>query len=280
MSNDHGFIKSSIIISVYKDVESLDLILKSLKAQTVSNFEVIVSEDGENLEIKPYIEKQNNFKSIKHLTQKDDGFRKNRALNRAILSSSSNHIILIDGDCLPHTKFVEAHQKYMREGVACTGRRVELGEKTSKKIRSEKISLSQLNNPIWYMLNIISLIKDMTNDCSLGLPLSLLQLFTENRKIGLLGCNLSFHKEDILKINGFNEAYQMAGIGEDSDIDWRLKHINVKIKNVKFSAKQYHLYHKRGYSQSEDNLTILSESQSENKFYCEKGINQRKENLR
>ncbi|MCW8830062.1 MAG: glycosyltransferase [Gammaproteobacteria bacterium] len=280
MSNDLGFIKSSIIISVYKDVESLNLILRSLKAQTVDNFEVIVSEDGESSEIKSYITQQEHFKSIKHLTQKDNGFRKNRALNRAILSSSSNHLILIDGDCLPHSNFVKSHQKYIKPGIACTGRRVELDENTSRKIRCEKISLSQLNNPIWYILNMLSFIRNKTNDYPLGLPLSILQPFTENRKIGLLGCNMSVHKEDIFKINGFNEDYKMAGIGEDSDIEWRLKKININIKNIKFSAKQYHLYHKRGYSQSDGNLAIMRETQSENRFYCKKGINQRKYEFR
>lgn len=270
-----AILKSTIIISVYKDTESLALILNALKLQTVKDFEIIVSEDGNSEEIKKYVEQQNIFNTIIHLCQKDKGFRKNRALNRAILMASSDHIILIDGDCVPHTNFIKAHQKIINKGIACTGRRVELGSDFSKNLRQGKIKLIELNSPIKYILNIIRLITDKTNDYTLGLPLSIIQPITVNRKIALLGCNLSFHKEDIYKINGFNEDYQMAGIGEDTDIEWRLRAIGITIKNVKFSAKLYHLYHKRAYSQSDVNLTILKETKLAHKFYCTNGINKR-----
>ncbi|MFY9082810.1 glycosyltransferase, partial [Aliarcobacter butzleri] len=38
--------KISLIIAVYKDVESLELIIESLRNQTYKNFEVIIAEDG------------------------------------------------------------------------------------------------------------------------------------------------------------------------------------------------------------------------------------------
>ena len=39
-------LKNTIIISVYKDTESLDLILESLLNQTIIPNEVLISEDG------------------------------------------------------------------------------------------------------------------------------------------------------------------------------------------------------------------------------------------
>lgn len=45
----------SLIIAVYKDVESLSLIIQALKRQTYKNFEVIIAEDGKNIQMKEYI---------------------------------------------------------------------------------------------------------------------------------------------------------------------------------------------------------------------------------
>ena len=48
-------LKCSIIISVYKDTDSLDLILESLINQTIIPNEVIISEDGNSKEMVEYV---------------------------------------------------------------------------------------------------------------------------------------------------------------------------------------------------------------------------------
>jgi len=136
---------STVVISVYKDAVALKLILDCLNRQTVKNFEVIVSEDGESQEIQSIsdIFRNLNF-PVLHLTQEDKGFRKNTALNRAIKTSQTEHLIFIDGDCLPHHGFIAAHQKYARKRLACTGRRIELGIGISTKIRNAELGLKRL----------------------------------------------------------------------------------------------------------------------------------------
>lgn len=264
--------KSTIIISVYKDVEALDLILKALADQTTDDFEIIISEDGESQEISDYLETQNAITKPNHLQQPDIGFRKNRALNRAIIASKTEHIIFIDGDCVPHKDFVRAHQRYLSEGICCTGRRVELGPKITRRLKSGQYSIAKLSNPFLYLLNMPYLYGDGINDYDLGLPLGFLHNFTSHRPIKLVGCNLSCHKKDLVKINGFNEDYKFPGIGEDSDLDWRLKSIGVEIRNIKFSAKQYHLHHERSYGVSEVNQEIYDKTREQDIYYCEHGI--------
>ena len=46
--------KTTIIISVYQDVQALSLILSALQRQTYQNFEIIISEDGESPIMKNY----------------------------------------------------------------------------------------------------------------------------------------------------------------------------------------------------------------------------------
>ncbi len=222
---------STVIVSVYVDYVALQLILKSLQQQTADTFEVIVSEDGESEDIKKCVTKFSNTNlKILHLTQQDIGFRKNIALNRAIKSANTDHLIFIDGDCVLHPCFVEAHQYFARPGIACTGRRLELGKYFSKKLRNSDMQLSQLTNRFLYYLNTLPLLFDSAKNVESGLYSKLLNRLTRNKEIRLLGCNFSCQKQDLYKINGFNEEYMAAGIGEDSDIDWRLTRSGVKIK--------------------------------------------------
>ncbi|MCK5003120.1 MAG: glycosyltransferase [Gammaproteobacteria bacterium] len=264
---------TSIIISVYKDSIALGLILKALEIQSSKNFEIIVSEDGNCEDMKKTTENwSSRHDNFYHLTQDDIGFRKNRALNRAIAFSHTEHLIFIDGDCIPHPFFIEAHQAYMTPSHASAGRRTELGPKISNEIRNGKLQLARLFNPFLYLLLFPRLLTDKTNHPGQGITLKSLQRFTENRHIRILGCNFSCHKDDLNKINGFNEDFVAAGWGEDSDIEWRLRYIGVDIHNTKFSAIQYHLYHERWYELEDKNLSILENSMRNNSYYCERGL--------
>ena len=52
------------------------------------------------------------------------------------------------------------------------------------------------------------------------------------------------HKEDFLRVDGYDEIFDQLWGREDSDICYRLFHSGVKIKNLWFSALQYHLDHR------------------------------------
>jgi glycosyltransferase involved in cell wall biosynthesis len=266
---------TSIIISVYKDSTALNLILKALQLQSRKDFEIIISEDGRCNTIR---ELANTWSSrhdaIYHLIQDDIGFRKNRALNRAIAFCNADHLIFIDGDCIPHPLFIEAHQTYMGAGRASAGRRAELGPLVSSDIRSGKLMFKLLFNKLSYLMLLPRLLADNINHIGQGMSLKMLQRLTANRHIRILGCNFSCHKQDLYRINGFNEDFIAAGWGEDSDIEWRLKHIGVKIYNTKFSAIQYHLHHERWYTLDDKNRKILKDSIQNKTSFCKHGLSQ------
>ena len=81
--------KLSLIISVYKDVLALDLILRSVQRQSyIGELEVIIAEDCEGKEIQAHInEWRRKYPfSIIHIHQADIGFRKCKIDRRYIYS--------------------------------------------------------------------------------------------------------------------------------------------------------------------------------------------------
>src|SRR5690606_2967461 len=105
----------SLIISVYKNTVFLDAVLKSVEKQTFRDFEIIISEDGESEEMAQYISQLKSDFPLLHLTQADLGWRKNRALNRAIQAAKAEWLVFIDGDCVMHPRFMEFHWQLAEE---------------------------------------------------------------------------------------------------------------------------------------------------------------------
>ena len=107
--------KASLIIAIYNNIRFLKAVLDSLQLQTEKDFEIIIAEDGETPAVKEFIDAYNFKQSWQHLTQKDEGWRKNQALNLAIRAAKAEWLIFIDGDCIPHPRFIEMHLRYAGE---------------------------------------------------------------------------------------------------------------------------------------------------------------------
>lgn len=268
-----GQLKASLIISVYRDAEKLRCILRALAFQSEKSFEIVVSEDGISSEIRECVDAfRKNFPRIIHLTQEDLGFRKNKALNAAIRSAITELLIFIDGDCIPHRRFIEAHISSAEKGVVCVGRRVELGKRFSKMLINRPREISPLSRPLGYLARLFPLIFDQTKNPESGLYLPWLSRFCEDRALSILGCNFSCHKATISAINGFNEDYSDPGLGEDSDIEWRLKMAGFRVKNVKFLTPLFHLWHSREWTLSEKNVSIYESTRDQGVWRAQRGL--------
>ncbi|MNU90186.1 Chondroitin synthase [compost metagenome] len=253
--------KATLIISVYKDVEALEAILKSVLIQMEKDIEVIVSQDCEDPCFDQLIEKYSRSITIKHLQQPDLGFLKNKMLNKAIKASSTDLLIFIDGDCVLHPRFVQQHIRSIQKGRFCIGRRVDLDSKTSQKIRK---GISTIPTFIEMIRN-----KSVRVEESFFLP-----GFAKPSKGHLLGCNMSWHKSDLFLLNGFDETYTNPGFGEDTDIEFRAKKAGLNPYSTRFRTIQYHLFHER--PDREDFVTISKNQFFEKKnradFRCQYGL--------
>jgi GT2 family glycosyltransferase len=88
---------------------------------------------------------------------------------------------------------------------------------------------------------------------------------------GLLGSNFSLHKADLLAVNGFDERYLSPYVGEDTDLDYRLRLNGCKYRHLKHVAIQYHYYHRR-LEFSDANNSILKDNQQRETGYTPYGL--------
>jgi glycosyltransferase involved in cell wall biosynthesis len=238
-------IQTSVIVSFYNKVDYLKLVLDGFEIQTNKNFEIIIADDGSNQDIVNQIQKltPNYPFRIKHIWQEDKGFRKNKILNKAISASESEYLIFIDGDCIPHSHFVEGHISNAQENIVLTGRRVNLSEKITNQLNEEKVKQKFLERKFYEIVLDGLFGKSVDVEKGIHITNKTLLNFFNRKERGLLGCNFSLYRKDILEINGFDERYEAPSIGEDSDIQFRLELIGKKIKSINHIAIQYHLYH-------------------------------------
>ncbi|MDR3609375.1 MAG: glycosyltransferase [Ignavibacteriaceae bacterium] len=270
-------IKASLIISFYNNIAFLKFIIAGLERQTFKDFEIIIADDGSNQESIDRIEQISSRATfpIKHIWQEDKNFRKNKILNKAVQCSSTDYLIFIDGDCVPHPHFIQEHFQNRKEGVCFTGRRVNLSPKFTSLLSESNIRNGYFEN------HNLSLITDglfgKSYDVEKGFYITWpgIRKYLNRKKRGILGSNFSIYKSDILKINGFDERYEGPSVGEDSDIQYRLELIGIKIESLKYIAIQYHLYHNYQ-ERPQENLDLFAQIKSSGISYTPYGINKKK----
>lgn len=256
----------SLIISFYKRLDFLDLILQSIDRQSYKDFEVILAEDNNDPETVEFIIKARlkyNF-AIQHISQEDIGFRKTRILNSAVLTAKGEQIVFIDGDCLLHKHFMKEYNKAITDTHFCYGRRVYCSEKHTDIILKSK-SINKCN------ILLAFLYGGRCTGEGLYLPFKI-NISKQYRTI--IGCNWGILKKNILAVNGFDEDYDRASVGEDLDIDWRLKKQGLKVRSMKGKAIVFHMYHKANYSHFDTEYLekLMAEKKITGNWVCLNGM--------
>jgi glycosyltransferase involved in cell wall biosynthesis len=272
--------KVSIIIAFYKDLEALELIFNALRRQTYTNFEVVIAEDDEASQTKSFLRPQCGLE-ISHIHHPDIGRTKAQAQNKAVCAAKGDYLIFIDGDCIPFSTFIEGHIAHSAPKRVMSGRRINLPDFISRRLRQGTLSPEQLEkNYTWYALRHLIWSKDVHYEQGFHVKPNGLayKLFfkNRNRNTQILGCNFSCFKEDFIAINGFDESYGLSILGDDTDLNWRFIDYGAELKSCKNIANMFHLHHNRptyNYDPSED-LKRFNERRLAHKFFCEHGVNQ------
>jgi glycosyltransferase involved in cell wall biosynthesis len=230
-----GAARSSLIIATYNWREALALVLATVRAQTALPDEVIVADDGSGSDTADFLEREAATFPVplRHLRQEHDGFRKARILNEAMARSSGDYLIAIDGDMLVHPEFVHSHLRFSQRGWYIQGSRMMLGETATARTLVAGRRMAGVLSPG---------VRNRVN----GIHAPVLSRFSRGEAGPIYrtrGCNISYWRDDILRVNGYNE--DMEGWGrEDTELVARLMNSGVRRRNLKFAAVSYHLHHR------------------------------------
>lgn len=260
------FPKCSLVTPTYNWPEALELLLKSVENQSYLPNEVIIADDGSKPDTKALIDQ---FKKklpipLTHVWHEDKGNRKPRIMNKAIAKAKHDYIIEIDGDIIMNKHFIKDHLQFSQTGHYLYGSRVNIKKEFLDNLFQNKHSdfhfFSEGIQKRGRTLRIPFLAKYIRP--------------VEERSRKLRGCNMSFWREDFIKVNGFNENLVGWGI-DDSEMIQRLHNIGIKGKRLKFAGIAYHIYHKeQSKSHIDINLEIEEQTTKKKLTYAEKGVDQ------
>ncbi|TXJ03598.1 MAG: glycosyltransferase [Neisseriales bacterium] len=263
--------KISLIISTYNRPDTLELVLMSVAKQIIPSglvLEVLVADDGSGIETKSLVTRfQQDFPfELLHIWHEDLGFRLAAIRNLATSKSSGEYLIFIDGDCLIAPDFILNQTQLAEKGCFVGGNRVLLSESYTESVLNNKLINIATTSVI---SSILARLSGKTNKWLPALRLNPLaswrKKYVQNWRRPK-GCNMALWRQDCLAVNGFDEGF--AGWGhEDADFLVRLLHAGIQIKDGRFAAPVYHLWHKvNDRSNEAENMARLMERVNDKDF--------------
>lgn len=265
----------SVVVITYNWPQALDLVLRALARQTVLPDEVIVTDDGSREDTAVLLRglARDYPTRLVHLWQPDDGARMSRARNRAIAAAQGDYIILLDGDMLVHPQFIADHLMLAERGYFLQGGRLKATQQESRR-------LLEGGKPVfapWVKANFDEF--DGTRRLYAFRAPLLARWKAHSRNGGrVMSCNMSFWREDLLRVNGFDE--RMEGYGaEDRELAARLENAGIRRRALKWCALAVHLWHDSRSPPDVDDMSLPNNrlffaTRNEGIQRCERGIDQ------
>lgn len=232
----------AVVITTYNRPDALAAVLEGYVHQQDTAFEVIVADDGSTPDTSAVVEAyaaRAPF-AIRHVWHEDEGFRAGAIRNRAVAASTADYVIFTDGDCVPRPSFVARHRALAERGHFLAGNRMLLSAAFTQRVLAERVPIHEWTAAAWLAARLRGDVNRVLP--LLALPDSAARKRRPQRWEGVKTCNFSAWREDLLRVNGFDEAYCGWGL-EDSDLVIRLLHAGVRHKSARFATPLFHLWH-------------------------------------
>jgi glycosyltransferase involved in cell wall biosynthesis len=224
----------SLVVTTYNRPDALALVLKSALAQRFPPADVVVADDGSGSETRALVEEVAARASfpVLHCWHEDRGFRLAEIRNRALAMARGHYLVMVDGDLVLDPWFLADHARAARTGWMVQGGRALLSEAVTRDaLARARIDLGPGEPGTRNRKNAVR-----------SRWLSALASRRGRDVYRVRGANLAFWREDVLRVNGFDEAF--VGWGrEDSEFVARMQHAGVRRRNLKFAAVAFHLWH-------------------------------------
>ena len=235
--------KISVITTIYNRPEHLRLLLASLMAQTRVPDELVVADDGSD---EATVTAMNRLLSAcgipsKVVRQEKDGYRLAAARNKAIRASTGDYLLFLDCDIALLPDAVDLHRRGAAPNRLLCGHRAILDEVVTKALMAAVPSPSPED---WEMAWAAADVMEISEAARLFARQAALRRWHVARphKPKLLGCHFSLFRDDVFRVNGFDENFVGWGY-EDDDFARRLYMSGVKPQSVIQEARAMHLWH-------------------------------------
>ena len=235
----------SVIVTTYNWPSALKACLDSLLAQTDTDFEILIADDGSNSPTQNLIESftsQTTDITIRHIYHEDRGFRAGTIRNKSVAVSRGNYLIFLDGDCVVLPSFIHRHRKLAEQGYFVPGNRVLACKAFTQKVLTSALPLHPkgLLFFFWHWLK-----RDLNRLLPfIYLPWSFHRYRNPKQWDKAMTCNLGVWRSDFIRVNGFDQLFEGWGF-EDSDLVIRLIHSGIYRKEGRFAVFVLHLWHKQ-----------------------------------
>jgi len=227
----------AVVISTYNNPDYLNLVLKAYTQQTDKKFILYIADDGSTDSTRALIVQYqaNSELKIHHVWHEDRGFRKARIHNMAFRLLREDYVILTDGDCLPMPDMVATHRRCAQRGSFLSGSRVLCSQAWSQALLADGVL------PDMRRMQSIRLLLQKKVNRVLPLWMPAHTSAPNMRLSGIHGCHISLFRDDVYRVNGFDESFEGWG-REDSDLVARLFHAGVQRRTLR-GVPVWHLWH-------------------------------------
>lgn len=264
----------SVILSTFNSPELLEKVLVGYDRQSYRDFELLVADDGSGLRTRRLLDRlgaQVTY-DLRHVWHEDRGFRKCAILNRAIEAAEGDYLIVSDGDCIPWSSFIETHLRCAEPGWFLSGGYFKLPRQLSQQLTVDEVSKGRGEDVRWLRRQGLERSWStwrLTTGPGMGRALDTLT----TTRASWNGHNASGWKEDIVRVNGFDE--RMGYGGEDRELGERLVNLGRRGRQVRYRAICLHLWHERSYVEESvlaKNLQIRAETARSGASFTPYGI--------
>ena len=264
----------SVILSTYNSPNLLERTLHGYRRQTPGGFEIVIADDGSSDETTELIDRLRKELGLelRHVWHEDRGFRKCEILNRAIQEARGQYLIFSDGDCIPWSQFLPTHLRFARRGRFLSGGYFRLPRKLSECLSLDDVQSGRIENLSWFhRQGLPRTWRTRRLGVSPGVG-RVLDLLTPTRP-SWNGHNASGWKDDLVRVNGFDE--RMGWGGEDRELGERLVNLGIAGVQIRHRAICLHQWHRRGYVRDDvlaENLRIRGETARQRATYTAHGM--------
>ena len=235
--------KISVLTTIYNRPEHLRLLVASLAAQTRRPDEIIVADDGSDaatVEAMSHCLARCGFPATV-VRQEKDGYRLAAARNKAIRAATGDYLLFLDCDIGLLPDAVAVHERLAAPRRLLCGNRAMLDESATKALVAAAPAPSAAD---WELAWARSDGRERSEAARLFARQSALRRWHLARphKPKLLGCHFSLFRDDVIRVNGFDENFVGWGY-EDDDFARRLYKAGVEPRSAIEEARAMHLWH-------------------------------------